>query len=220
MTEAKLKAMPRTGKSRELRRHGMVPAVVYGKGMASEPVEVDSRELENILGRQGKNVLINLVLSGKKSQNKHVVMVKDLQRDPVGRKILHADLCKISLRDKIHTNAPVHLTGEAVGIKEGGIIQHGLRELEIECLPANIPEHLEVDISGLAIGDHLTVADLSEHPDYKVLADPGAILVTVVAPRMAEQPETTEAAGPVAAPAAKPEATKEDAKTAEEKAGE
>lgn len=213
MTEVKLKAMPRTGKSRQLRSRGMVPAVVYGKGKNGEPVELNSRELDNILHQQGKNVLINLVLSGKKSQNKHVVMLKELQQDPISRKILHVDLCKISLRDKIHTTVPLHLAGESPGVTQGGILQQGLRELEIECLPAKIPEELAVDISGLSIGGHLTVADLPEHPDYRILSDSSAILVTVVAPRMAEQPETTDAAGPVVAPdAVKPKTSEEPAK--------
>lgn len=216
MTEVKLKAAPRTGTSRQLRRRGMVPAVVYGKGIDGQAVELNSRELESILLHTGRNAIINLALSGQKSPNKHVVMLKDLQRDPIRGEILHADLCKISLRDKIHTAAPVHLVGESAGIKEGGILQHGLRELDIECLPADIPEQVEVDVSGLKIGDHLTVADLPEHPGYKVLSDPSVILVTVVAPRMAEQPETTGAAGPVVAPAA----TKPKAEHAEERKGE
>lgn len=205
MTEVKLEVLPRTVKSRALRRQGMIPAVIYGKGVAGEPVELSGRELENILLHQGKNALINLVQSGNKGQGKHVVMVKDLQRDPIKGSILHADLYKISLRDKIHATVPVHLAGESPGVKEGGILQHGLRELEIECLPTKMPEQVELDVSGLKIGDHLTVADLPDNPDYKILSDPGAILVTVVAPRMAEQPDTTETAGPAVAPA-KPEA--------------
>lgn len=205
MTEVKIKVLPRTGKSRALRRQGMIPAVIYGQGVSSEPVELSGRELENILLHQGRNALINIIQSGRKSPGKHVVMVKDLQRDPIKGSILHADLYKISLRDKIHAAVPVHLAGESPGVKKGGILQHGLRELEIECLPTKMPELIELDVSGLKIGDHLTVADLPDNPDYKILSDPGAILVTVVAPRMAEQPDTTETAGPAVAPA-KPEA--------------
>lgn len=216
MTDIKLIAMPRTAKSRQLRRQGMVPAVVYGKGTGGESVELNSRELENVLLLQGKNALINLVLSGKKSQNKHVVMLKELQRDPIGGKILHADLCKISLRDKIHTTVPLHLTGESPGVKQGGILQHGLRELEIECLPAKIPEEIEVNLSGLLFGNHLTVSDLPEHPDYRIISEPGAVLITVVAPRMTEESEANGAAGPVVVPApVKPKMSEEVVKPVE-----
>ena len=215
MAEVRLTVNSRVSKTRshihELRKQGKIPAVIYGQGVKSEPVEIDSRELHNILVKEGKNALIDLVLSGQKSAGKHVVMVKDLQRDPIGGRILHADLCKISLRDKIHATVPVLFTGESAGVSQGGILQHGLRALEIECLPAQIPEHLELDISSLNIGDHLTVASLPEHPDYRILSEPEGILVTVVAPRMAEQPETTEANGPVVASAAKADNTRETA---------
>ncbi len=204
MAEIKISAQLRPGKTKgyrhALRDRGKIPAVIYGKGISSEPVEIDVRELESVVRKKGRNALIDVVVRGRQKENKYVVMVKEIQREPIGGKIVHADLCKVSLKDKIHAAVPVVLKGESKGVKAGGIIQAGVRELDVECMPAQIPESIPVDISELDIGGHLTVADLPEMPEYKILNEPDSVLVTIVAPRMAEQPETAGAAGPVVAP--------------------
>lgn len=208
MAEVRINAKVRTGKSGSykhyLRETGRIPAIIYGSGISSEPIELDARELDSVIHKKGRNALIDLVVNGKQGNNKYVVMVKDIQRDPIRRELVHADLCKISLQDKLHTAVPIILKGDAEGHKMGGIVQTELREAEIECLPANIPEALVVDVSALKIGEHLTVADLPNGQDYKILNDPETIVVTIVAPRMAEEPEATGTEGPAVA-AAKPE---------------
>lgn len=206
MVEVKISAQVRPEKTKKyihnLRSKGKIPAVVYGKDINSEPIEINARELEAAIRSKGRNALIDLVVRGKQKENKYVVMIKELQRETMRGNLVHADLCKVSLEDKIHTSVPVVLRGESQGVKDGGIIQTGLREIDIECLPANIPENITVDISGLDIGGHLSIADIPESPDFRVLNDPESIIITIIAPRMAEQPETVGAAGPAVAPAA------------------
>lgn len=213
MVEVRIDAKVRTGKTSSykhyLRETGKIPAVIYGNGISSEPIELNAKELESVMHKKGRNALIDLIVKGKQGDNKYVVMVKEVQRDPIHRDIVHADLCNISLKDKIHTAVPVLLRGDANGHKNGGIVQSELRQVDIECMPAAIPEALTMDVSNLEIGDHLTVADLPTSPDYTILNDPDAIIVTIVAPRMAEQPETTGAEGPAVA-TAKPEAQNGD----------
>lgn len=194
MVEVKLNASVRAGKTsrykHNLRQTGKIPAVIYGNGISSEAIELDARDLESTLQKKGRNALIDLMVKGQRGDNKYVVMVKEVQRDPIRREIIHADLCKISLQDKVHTAVPIHLTGEAQGVKKGGIIQLGLRELEVESMPANIPESIAIDVSELDVGDHLTVANLPTSPDYRILNDQDSVIVTIVAPRMAEEPAT------------------------------
>jgi len=132
------------------------------------------------------------VVNGDTGVNKHVVMIKDLQRDPLRGTIVHADLCKVSMEEKLHTTAPVILKGEARGQKSGGILQTGVREVEIECLPLNIPESILVDITELGIGENLTVADIAVSVDFRILTDPETLLVTIIAPRTAEEPQAAE----------------------------
>ncbi len=204
MAEVRINAKVRTGKSGSykhyLRETGKIPAIIYGNGISSEPIELDAKELDSVIHKKGRNALIDLVLNGKQGDNKYVVMVKDIQRDPIRRELVHADLCKISLQDKIHTTVPISLKGDAEGHKMGGIVQAELREADIECLPGDIPEVIVVDVTALKIGEHLTVAELPNGQNYKILNDPETVVVTIVAPRMAEQPETTGTEGPGAGP--------------------
>ena len=193
MVEAKIGASLRPstkGSYRHyLRDNGRIPAVVYGKGIKEQAIELDAKDLESVIRQKGRNVLIDLDVTGGPEQKKYVVMIKDLQRDPIRRDIVHADLCKVSLEDKLRTTVPLVLKGEAAGKKTGGVLQTGLRELEIECTPDKMPDAVSVDISGLEAGQHLTVADLMVSGDLKVLTEPDKMVVMVVAPRVAEDPE-------------------------------
>lgn len=214
MVDVKINARVRPSKTsgykHALRGKGLIPAVVYGKTITNQAIELDAKDLESAIRKRGRNALIDLVLKGKQGENKYVVMVKEIQRDPIRREIVHADLCSISLQEKIHTSVPVVLKGEPKGLIYGGIIQSGIREVEVECMPANIPEAIQLDISSLEIGDHLIIADIPEVPDYKILTEPDDVVVTVVAPRVAEQPETPGAGEPAAAPARPEPAKRED----------
>lgn len=204
MFEIIINARVRAGKTNSykhnLRDKGKIPAVIYGQGIASESIELDAQDLELAIRRNGRNGLINLIVENELGDNKHVVMIKELQRDPLRREIIHADLYKISLMDKMQATVVVVLKGEAKGAVNGGIVQTGLRHIDIECMPADIPETLVVDISALEIGDHLTVTNLATSSKYKILSDPDAVLVTLVLPRMAE-PEIAGTEVPAGAPA-------------------
>ncbi len=215
MAEAKMNAVTRSGGTKgylnELRSQGKIPAVIYGKGIAGQSIELNIKDFESIIRKKGRNALIDLTVEGEDGPTKHVVMVKEIQRDPIRGDIVHADLYKVSLKDKIHAAVPVILKGESVGQKAGGIVQTGIREVEIEAIPTKIPDSISVDITSLDIGEHLTVGDLPAAEDYKILSEPEGILVTIVAPRMAEQPETTEAEGPAVAPAKEEAGPQEEA---------
>ncbi len=205
MAEVKINAGVRSGNTKGyksvLRAQGRIPAVLYGKGISSEPIELEVKDLEAVLRKKGRNALINLVVKYKQKEKEYVVMVKEIQKDPLRGKIIHVDLCRVSLKDKLHTTVPVTLKGEARGLKNGGIIQTGPREIEIECMPTEIPEVIAIDISSLDIGDHLTVGDIPAPADYKILTELDTVLVTVVAPRPADLPEPTKAEAPGAGPA-------------------
>ncbi|MGB9803958.1 50S ribosomal protein L25/general stress protein Ctc [Desulfofundulus sp.] len=198
--EASLSAQVRTGRGKGYRRRlaaqGKIPAVVYGKAIGSIPVEVELRALKNILAREGgRNALIDLKITGEGQERQDKVLIKELQYDSMRGELIHADFQQVSLTEKITTTVPVELEGEPVGVKQGGILQQQLRELEISCLPADIPEAITMDISGLEIGDTVHVADLPVPPGVRVLNDPEEVVATVVAPAVERVPGEEEETG-------------------------
>ena len=186
--------------ARRLRAAGRIPAVVYGaeKGKAVE-ISVDPKVLSRILHSQsGANTLISLQgLDGGDTR----VLVKDFQLDPIGHRMLHADFYQVAMDKMLTVTVPVVLKGEAKGVKQqGGVVDFVNREIEIEVLPADIPEHLDVDISELLINQGIRVRDLNvEGAKWKPVTDADVMLVHVVAPRAEEPTAATEAAAPGAA---------------------
>lgn len=166
----------------EMRNKGIIPAVVYGKNIGSMAIEVDAKELQKILAQAGSNALISMKFDENGKAKKHKVLVKALQRDPLRRDLIHADFHQISLKDRIHTAVPVVLNGTPPGVVAGGILTPLLRRVEVECLPAQIPEAITVDISGLEVGDVITVGDLVLPPEVRVNEDPHTAVVTIAAP--------------------------------------
>ncbi len=190
------------GIARRLRRAGKIPAVFYGRGRDSRAIAVDPRALERVLHSSGSgmNTLIDLSMSGDES----VVLVKDLQRDPVRGSYLHADFYEVDLNKTVEVMVPIHFTGRAVGVEYGGIVDHPLRELEITCLPRAIPDSVEIDITELQIGDSLHVRDLTVPDGVTIMTDLDLAVANVMAPVAEEEPEVEEevAEGAEAAPAA------------------
>ncbi|HJQ67441.1 MAG TPA: 50S ribosomal protein L25 [Blastocatellia bacterium] len=187
------------GPTRRLRAQGMVPISVYGEGLEAVTAAVSARELANILRSEtGHNTIFKLALPGGDGAEPATVIIKDFQVDPVKGRLLHADLMRLSMTTVTNVNVPIETTGEPVGVKmEGGILELQMREVEVECLPGDIPEHIQLDVSNLHIGDHATVADLVYDRDrVKVLVDEHQIVAGVLAPRLAEEaaPTTEEAA--------------------------
>ncbi|HEY6221619.1 MAG TPA: 50S ribosomal protein L25, partial [Candidatus Eisenbacteria bacterium] len=149
------------GVARKLRMTGRIPAVYYGRGEEPIPLIVSLKELEELIhSAEGSNVIVDLRVGGDASHERKA-LIREIQRDPVGGTILHLDLQHISLTEQIIVEVPIVLLGVPTGVKDGGgILEHLLREVEIECLPADIPSRLEIDVSALNIGDSLHVSDL------------------------------------------------------------
>jgi large subunit ribosomal protein L25 len=197
-----------TGKNvnRRLRTKGLIPGVVYGTTKESIPVAVSPKEITAILrSASGENTLFELDLDGRRRK----VILKEFQLEPVRGHILHADFYELALDKSLEVNVHVELQGTPVGVKvQGGIIDFVTRELEIECLPADIPERIVLDVSGLELGKHIRVSDLQVPPKVKILTDPGVVVVHVVAPRAEEVAAVAEVAPDAAAVATEPEVIK------------
>ena len=187
-----------------LRREGRIPAVLYGgeKGQA-ESLAVNPKDLARILhSDSGVNTLIALKFEGAGDTR---VLVKEYQIDPVSHKLLHADFYRVAMDKVLRVTVPVHLTGEPKGVKdEGGIVDFVHREILVECLPANIPEHVTVDISGLMLHDGVRVRDLAVSDTWKAVSDADMLIVHVVAPKAEAEPAPAEGAAAAAATPAAP----------------
>ncbi|NNL85142.1 MAG: 50S ribosomal protein L25/general stress protein Ctc [Myxococcales bacterium] len=178
------------GIARRLRRAGKIPAVFYGRGRDSRAIAIDPRALERVLHTSGSgmNTLIDLTLSGDES----VVLVKDLQRDPVRGAYLHADFYEVDLNQTVEVTVPIHFLGKAKGVEFGGIVDHPLREIEITCLPRAIPDSIEIDISALEIGDALHVSDLVAPAGVTITSDLEQAIANVMTPIVEEAPAEEE----------------------------
>jgi large subunit ribosomal protein L25 len=184
-----------------LRREGRIPAVVYGQASAAEPVAVDPKALLRILHSQaGANTLIALKVDGGGDLR---VLVKEYQLDPVSHGLLHADFYRVAMDKVIRVTVPIHLTGEAKGAKvQGGIVDFVHRELVLECLPADIPESITIDVTELMLHDGVRVRDIPTGGTWKPVSDTDMLIVHVVAPRTEAEPAAADAAAAAAAPSA------------------
>jgi len=181
------------GYSRRLRAAGLIPAAVYGEGKDAVTVAVNAKEIANILRSDtGHNTIFKLALPNG-GDEAATVIIKDFQIDPVKGRLMHADLMRLSLTETTRVKVSIELEGESVGVKrDGGILEFELREVEVECLPTDIPESLKVDVSGLEIGDHITVANLIYDGDkIKVLTDEHQVIAGVLASRLGDVPAGT-----------------------------
>jgi large subunit ribosomal protein L25 len=166
----------------------MIPASVYGGGQDALAVAVNAREIAGILRSDtGHNTIFKLSVDG--GAEPATVIIKDLQVDPVRGRLLHADLLRLEMNTATRVSVSVEIKGEPVGVKlEGGILETQIREVEIECLPGDIPDHLRVDVSNMHVGDHVTAADLIYDRDkVKLLIDEQQVIAGVLAPRLAEE---------------------------------
>lgn len=218
MKSLKVIAEPREAKGSgpmgRMRRDGFVPGVVYGEGKPAKLVQLKLHDFEQLLrGHSGEHMLMDLDIKGDQVLK---VLLKEVQHHPVSGKIIHADFHEISLTRKLRIEVPVRLVGEPVGVsQQGGVLEHILREVEIECLPTDIPEQLDVDVSALNIGESLTVADIKlEAGKMALLSDPELAIAAVAAPRVEE--EVAPEAAVVEGAAAEPEVIREKKEEAEE----
>jgi large subunit ribosomal protein L25 len=213
-----LEAQPRTpgnkNEARRVRRGGKIPAVLYGAGKDALAVSVDPRQVSRILGSEtGHNTIFDLALGHEQTK----AMIVDWQYEPVKGKLLHIDLKRIAMDQKLAVKVPIFLKGEAVGVKsQGGILEQMLREVEVECLPGDIPSHIDADVSELVFGKVLRVSDLPHGDQVKFLTDPNQPVahVTSVKEEVVATPEA--AAADAAAGPAEPEVIKKGKQETEE----
>ncbi|MGI9952553.1 50S ribosomal protein L25 [Moorellaceae bacterium AZ2] len=180
------------GPAGRLRRRGLLPGILYGREVGNLPVEVDLKEMKRVLGREGERALVQVKLEENGGIREYTALVREVQRHPIRGELVHIDFYQVPAGEKITTTVPVVLEGEPRGVKVGGILQHGLNEVEVECLPEDLPEAITADVSSLDIGDHLTVADLTPPRGVTILSEPTGLIATVVSVRGSEAEETGE----------------------------
>jgi large subunit ribosomal protein L25 len=217
-----LEAQPREAgtknDARRVRRDGKIPAVVYGAGKDALSISVDPRVVTRILNSEtGHNTIFDLTMNGEKTK----AMIVDWQYEPIKGRLLHIDLKRIALDKVLKVSVPIFLVGEAAGVKqEGGILEQMLREVEIECLPADIPSHIDADVSQLTFGKVLRVSELPHSAKLKFITDENQPVAHITSVKE-EVTVTPEAAAEAAAAApAEPEVIKKGKQEAEEEGGE
>jgi large subunit ribosomal protein L25 len=221
LLQAKSRAKKGTRQVKKLRKEGIIPAVVYGPEEDSVPLELDEKSFLKVL-REGvsESVIITLKIDNDSSKEKKV-LIREIQHDPVWDRILHVDFQHISMAKEITVTVPIHLVGIAVGVTDGGILQPSIRELEVECLPGDIPERVEVDVTALKIGDAIHVKDIRLEK-VVILTDAEGSVVSVVPPSVYKEPEVKVAEEAAAEPEVvgeeKPEEGKEEKPEKEAKA--
>lgn len=183
--------------ARRTRVTGRIPGVMYGPDVSPTPISVDEKEFRSaVKAAGGTSTVFNLNIDGKESK----VILRELQRDPVSSKVLHIDFHAISMNKPIHISVPIHFMGLSEGVKnEGGIMQTTMRELEVSCLPSNIPEHFEIDVTNLRIGESIHVRDVSI-PNAEIISEEQRTIVVISAPTVmkVEEPVAEEGEAAVA----------------------
>ena len=192
MTLIKLNASIRptsgTGSSRALRAEKAVPAVLYGQDLDTLPIAISEAEINQMLSKGGSAALMDLTVDSKN----YAVMIKEIQRNHMKGNIIHVDFHSVNLKEPVHASIPVLLEGESPGVKGGGILQQQLREVEVKCLPTQLPARIELDISTLGVGESLHASDLMIPPGVELVTSPEETVVSILAPRLAEEPATEE----------------------------
>jgi large subunit ribosomal protein L25 len=207
MATASLSAKPRTekgkGSARKLRASGEVPGVIYGHGREPQPLTVNAREFARLAERvRITSTVIELALDGKTART----LIRELQRDPIKRSVLHIDFQELVAGEKIVVSVPLYFIGTAEGVKTGGgILEEVMHSVEVRVDPSNIPDHIDVDVTELTIGHSLHISDLKLPTGVEVTDDPEQTVVVVSAPRAEEEVAPVVAEGAVAAPEAAPE---------------
>jgi large subunit ribosomal protein L25 len=217
-----LEAQPRQSgnknDARRMRRDGKIPAVVYGAGKGTLPVSVDPRQVLRILHSEaGHNTIFDLALNGERTK----AMIVDWQYEPIKGHLLHIDLKRIAMDRTLRVSVPILLKGEAAGVKQqGGILEQIQREVEVECLPGDIPSHIDADVTRLVFGTVLRVADLPHNPKLRFLTDPNQPVAHIISVKEEVAPTPEVAAAEAAAAPAEPEVIKKGKQETEEEAAE
>jgi large subunit ribosomal protein L25 len=199
------------GPARRFRKEGLIPAVFYGRGEEAILISVNATDLLKIMKKRKENIFIKLLIKGEEQLEK-LSLIKEMQIEPVSRRVYHADFYEVRMDHKLTIDVPLRFTGTPVGILNGGDLQHLKRDLKVSCLPAALPDFIDVDVSGLDIGNSIKVQDIKA-PEGITVLDPGDVGVAMVAIVKISVPQKEEAAeGEAAVPAEGEEAPKEEAK--------
>ncbi len=183
------------GPARRLRQTGQVPAVLYGPKTESVLLSVNKSDLDLVLKKgRSSQIILNLVIQNNGETYTRPAMIKELQVHPVSRRYLHIDFYEIDMDRKITVGVRVVTTGKSVGVERGGILQIIRRELEVECLPFEVPESIVIDITDLDMGDSVHVKDISLDGDVEFLGESNLTVVTILTPKLEEEPEAEEEA--------------------------
>jgi large subunit ribosomal protein L25 len=204
--------------ARRVRREGKIPAVVYGAGKNALTVSVDPRQVSRILHSEtGHNTVFDLAMDGERTK----AMIVDWQYEPIKGSLLHIDLKRIAMDQKLRVNIPIELVGEPAGVKQqGGILEQIAREVEVECLPGDIPNAIDLDVSELVFGTVLRISDLPKNDKVKYLSDPEQPVAHIITIKEEEVPAADAVAGEAAAAPAEPEVIKKGKQETEEGAAE
>ncbi|HET9672700.1 MAG TPA: 50S ribosomal protein L25 [Actinomycetota bacterium] len=181
--ETTLRAEPRSdsgkGPARRLRASGRVPATLYGQGVEPTSISVSAQDLLHLFHQTGgASVLVDLTVDGAQ----HLTIVREVQRDHIHNRFIHVDFMAVRRDQQIVVNIELHEIGDSAGVHAGGVIEHHLREVEVRCLPASVPERIEFDISGVGLGESVRVADLTPPEGVEILTDPDTMVLAVVEP--------------------------------------
>lgn len=202
MKSVPLSASPRTvtgrGEVKKLRAIGRVPAVIYGRQLQSQSLEVNLKELDTLLHHSAsENVLVDLVVAGD-ARPQRLALVQEVQHHPISRKVIHVDFHEVKADEKVILSVPVEATGESVGVKNGGILEHVRFKLKVRALPKDLPEALVVDVSALDIGKIIHLGEITAPEGVEILGDKNVPVLAIVAPITEEQ--EAAAASAAAAP--------------------
>ncbi|MEJ6950622.1 50S ribosomal protein L25 [Natronospora cellulosivora (SeqCode)] len=187
----KAEAREGTGKgvARKLREKGLVPGVIYGKKREAQSLILDPSDLKN---KMGGNAIFDLAITGGDGDSTETAMIKEVQKDVISGQLKHIDFQHISMDEKITVSVLVNLIGDAPGVDEGGVLQQLLREIDIECLPLDIPEEIEVDISNLDIGNSISVSEVEVGDEIDIVTPADEVIVTLAFPAEEEEEEELE----------------------------
>ena len=204
--EAKPREATDKNAARRVRTTGMIPAVIYGAGQDPRPVAVDPKQIDRILhSASGHNTIIDVVVDNQPAK----AMIVDWQNDPIKGNLLHVDIKRIAMDKKMRIEVPIHVVGDAPGVKvEGGILDVVMREVEIECFPGDIPEAINVDVTGLHMHGVVRVSELPKSDKIKYVSDEDLTVVHVTAIKEVAEPTADAAAAEAAAGPAEPEVIK------------
>jgi len=216
--QARARAAGNKNDARRIRRDGRIPAVIYGAGKEARSVSVDPRQVARILhSESGYNTIFDLTLDGENTK----AMIVDWQYEPIKGALLHIDLKRIAMDQRLQVNVPIVLKGEAEGVKQqGGILEQVAREVEVECLPGDIPTSIEVDVSGLVFGKVLRISDLPQPARVRFLSDPNQPVAHIISVKEEAAPTPEAVAAEAAAVPAEPEVIKKGKQETPEEAAE